>query len=932
MNVIHDRPLDDTVRPEAVLQVFAARAAAELDRRRAERELDRQRAFADSLLDMVASLVIVVDPRGRIVRFNRACEQTSGWSEAELRGRQFWEVLRPAESRERIARYYAGGALGGLPLAYDSEWQTRSGERRLISWINRPMLDAAGEPTYVLGTGTDVTERRRLEADLRRAAVEWRETFDGLPIGVLVVDASARVVRANRTAIEQSGCASWADIIDTPLARLGPGEPWAALGELVEETRQGKQPPAREVADALTRRTWVVSARVLAGDAEGPGRVVLNFQDMSETVRLKEQLRQSETMAEIGSIVAGVAHEVRNPLFSISATLDAFESRFRGTGGYDRYLGVLRGEIGRLTTLMKDLLDFGRPSRPDFTECRLEDVVDNAVSACAPLARRKPVEVCWSRGAPLPAVLADPARITQVLQNLIENAVHFSPPGGRVEIRLAAVGVGGRPVHRVQRQGLGAGLRPQRPVAAVRAVLHAPSRRDGPRPVDRQAHRLRPWRRRLRREPSRGRSGGPRDPEGRSAMSPALRLLADVAERVATAVDEPALLAGTTALLREALSPDGCGFLLLDADAGLLRHAASFHTVPGRGRPAPIPLGSGAAGEAAQTGAARRAAGEVCVPLRAGSRVLGVLAAERLGPAPFTEADERLLQIVAVHVAGALDGLRSAAALRESSELYRAYFRGSPVALFVSGSDGRYLEVNGAACALTGFSEAELLRLSIPDLLDGGADDPHAERLLGLLSLGGGQSEIRLRRKDGGAAPLPGARIGARLGPRAGAAARHQRPPRGGGAAPGERGPVPQPLGGLARGAAHPRGRPHRRRQPRAVRARRLLVARARGTRRHSTSSRPSTGSWRTGTCWPSTRRRTRWRSSRGTAAVSRSRCRRVRFPTVRRCCGWSPCATSRLAGRRRRSATRWCASSRRGTSRSSASASPSPTSSRGRS
>jgi PAS domain S-box-containing protein len=233
-------------------------------------------------------------------------------------------------------------------------------------------------------------------------------------------------------------------------------------------------------------------------------------------------------------------------------------------------------------------------------------------------------------------------------------------------------------------------------------------------------------------------------------MSPALRLLADVAERVANAEDEPALLAGTTALLREALVPDGCGFLLLDPDSGLLRHAASFHAAPSRGRPEPIPLGSGAAGEAARTGVARRAASEVCVPLRAGSRVLGVLAAERFGTAPFTEADERLLQIVAVHVAGALDRLRAAAALRESSELYRAYFRGSPVALFVSGSDGRCLEVNGAACALTGFSEAELLRLSIPDLLDGDGDELRAERLLGQLSLGGGQSEIRLRRKDGG--------------------------------------------------------------------------------------------------------------------------------------------------------------------------------------
>jgi signal transduction histidine kinase len=294
--------------------------------------------------------------------------------------------------------------------------------------------------TYVLGTGTDVTDRRRLEADLRRAAFEWRETFDGLPLGVVVVDAEGRIVRANRTAVEHSGLAKWGDIIDAPLAQLEPGEPWVALGELVASLDAGGAPAASEVSDPLTRLTWVVSARALAADGDGAERAVLNFQDVTETVRLKEQLRQSETMAEIGSIVAGVAHEVRNPLFSISATLDAFESRFGRTEGFERYLSVLRGEITRLTTLMRDLLDFGRPSRPDFSLCRMEEVAEAAVSACAPLARRKSVEIAWPRGAKAPPVLADRARVSQVLQNLIENAVHFSPQGGRVEVALRSDG------------------------------------------------------------------------------------------------------------------------------------------------------------------------------------------------------------------------------------------------------------------------------------------------------------------------------------------------------------------------------------------------------------------------------------------------------------------------------------------------------------
>jgi PAS domain S-box-containing protein len=244
------------------------------------------------------------------------------------------------------------------------------------------------------------------------------------------------------------------------------------------------------------------------------------------------------------------------------------------------------------------------------------------------------------------------------------------------------------------------------------------------------------------------------------------RIVAATAE-AAVATDEQALLAHVTDLLHGAYRPDRCGFLVLDADRGVLTPARSFRASRPPGELGPVALGVGVVGEVAASGLARRVddvtrdparapldpevRSEICVPLKVGPRVLGVFDAVSTKPGAFTEADERLLGMLASHVAGAIERLRSQDALRESGELYRAYFTASPIALFVSDVGGQYLEVNGAACALTGYARADLVGMSLADLLDGDEGRRVADRLVGLFALGGGQSEVRIRRKDGSA-------------------------------------------------------------------------------------------------------------------------------------------------------------------------------------
>jgi PAS domain S-box-containing protein len=172
------------------------------------------------------------------------------------------------------------------------------------------------------------------------------------------------------------------------------------------------------------------------GRLRGFAGVVRDITARRETeVRLREaldSLRRNETLHRMGSLVAGVAHEVRNPLFGISATLDAFEARFGQSREHAPYVSMLRREVSRLHQLVHGLLTYGRPLSTELHPCTLSSVLDEAVAVTAALAREREVHVELRVAPDLPRLPMDPGRLTQVFHNLLANALQHSPRGGTV--------------------------------------------------------------------------------------------------------------------------------------------------------------------------------------------------------------------------------------------------------------------------------------------------------------------------------------------------------------------------------------------------------------------------------------------------------------------------------------------------------------------
>jgi PAS domain S-box-containing protein len=156
-----------------------------------EEELQQERNVASAILHTVGSLVVVLDPQGRIVRFNRACEQVTGYSFAEVQGRHLWDLCVVPEEAERFKviveqlRAESGAKDKDNDKDYETSWVARDGSRRLIAWSGTILPGENESPAYIIATGIDITERKRLEkAILEISAAEQRRIGQDLHDGL----------------------------------------------------------------------------------------------------------------------------------------------------------------------------------------------------------------------------------------------------------------------------------------------------------------------------------------------------------------------------------------------------------------------------------------------------------------------------------------------------------------------------------------------------------------------------------------------------------------------------------------------------------------------------------------------------------------------------------------------------------------------------
>ncbi len=283
-------------------------------------------------------------------------------------------------------------------------------------------------------------ENALLFEEISKEKKEWEKTFDAITDMVWIEDGKQCILRANYTLLLKTGFSSveitgkrcW-EVLD----RLGINQ----TDCLCAATLRTKQPSFRELK-GTGRSIFHFWAYPLI-DEEGQLYSIVHYlKDVTSQKQLEQQLIRSEKLASLGTLVAGIAHEINNPLGIIAGYSEALLDRAKEKSllenkefeDFPEYLETVHNEIFRCKGILRSLLDFARPSGGTFRDLDINELIKEVILLVNHRAKQLKHNIELKLNRDLPKIYADPGSLRQLFMNLIINSIYFTPSGGSIVI------------------------------------------------------------------------------------------------------------------------------------------------------------------------------------------------------------------------------------------------------------------------------------------------------------------------------------------------------------------------------------------------------------------------------------------------------------------------------------------------------------------
>lgn len=423
------------------------------ERKQAEEALRESEMRFRKLTECIPHTVWETDAHGQNLYQSPAWYAYIGQGEGSSFGKDWLRFYHPEDRDLLIANWSKSLATEGAH-PYDIEVRIRrhDGAWRWFRVQGAPVRDADGRVVKWAGTCSDINARKQAEEALRRSQELLQRVLEALPVGVWMMDETGRIVSHNPAALS-----IWAGARHVPIEQFGEykgwwhetGEPIAAEEWAAARAIRKGETSIDEVIDIQcfdgTRKTILNSALPIQNDqGESLGAIIVN-QDITELKRIEQLLRvQADRLAaadrQKDQFLAMVAHDLRSPIGVILAHSEFLEDEAGRVldEQHRQFITTIKATSHFLLGLIDNLLDVAQLEAGklslDLQPVDLAELVRHNVALNRLLADRKQIELRMTVDGPPAIMMLDPAKIEQILNNLIGNAVKFSYPRTRIEI------------------------------------------------------------------------------------------------------------------------------------------------------------------------------------------------------------------------------------------------------------------------------------------------------------------------------------------------------------------------------------------------------------------------------------------------------------------------------------------------------------------
>jgi len=399
-----------------------------------KRTIEEKTKFIQNINEHANMIVMRLKPDGTILSLNKKGERVTGYNEYEVVGENWFSTCLLSSDQHSMSLIREKIFQGKDATPYACEIKTRGGELRFVSWTSSAIQNEKKELAEIILFGVDITAQKILQDEIKKSEEKYRALFESSKDAIYAIDLEGNFFAANSSGYELTGYRA-EELIGKNHLPLFHRDDQERVHKFFKKSTQGEVTSFE--ARLIRKDGEVIELDIKDSPICQEGKIIGVYgagRDITEKKKADEQISRMNRLLSLGQLLAGVAHEIRNPLSGLNLNVGVLARRLEDDAESHEVIKDIRTAINRMEYTVRSILDFARPKVLSFETINLNNLIEDSYNLVKMDFRHHSIEATFSLEPNLPPILGSPYQIEQALINILLNAKEAMPQGGVVRI------------------------------------------------------------------------------------------------------------------------------------------------------------------------------------------------------------------------------------------------------------------------------------------------------------------------------------------------------------------------------------------------------------------------------------------------------------------------------------------------------------------